>query len=342
METRLDYLPTSPFPRNPLALGPIYAGGAGPQLNNLDLENTFHAFKVYVLELRQPRAKFGVEYKSTLFKGPNTFQKITITGLLTNRLNFQDSGWAAFPSDEKIVYLKGIVSNGEVTSVEVEWDWTPDSLASEKRVDITNGRQTAFYLPIARLFRYGSDPVRFGVEQYVTSNLVLSDVVIDGVVCKYPTVDPLSVQFAQYAFQLIPCQENGSAAIRVSYGEINGETPDGMVEPSSGDPQGGYVMSNLPSGWIYAIVTFDQQTREISTRTIGYGGSIPQDEELTVNFPIGKVELVNVANDSFYRVIHQAQCGSINFAEGTLCIGGEPHLQFYHVYARTPIPISMI
>jgi hypothetical protein len=339
----LDWLPTSPFPRDPLYASGIYAGGAGPQTNNLDLENNYHAFKVYVMELKQPNAKAGVEYESTLFKAANSFEKQTITGLLTERLNFEDSGWTPFPTEEKIVYLKGTISNGLVTAVNVGWDWSAESLAAEKRVDISNGRQTAFYLPIARLFRYGQNPVRFGVEQYVTTNLVLADVVIDGVICKYPTVDPLSVQFTQYAFQLIPSEQDGVAALRVSYGEINGEAPDEMVKPSNGNPQGGYVMETPPSGWIYAIITFDRITREITSRTIGYGQTIPDDRPELVHFPIGEIEKIpgpNPEGPDTYRILHQAQCGHINFREYIIVKDGRYARDYIHAYSRSPVPFG--
>ena len=181
METRLDYLPTSPFPRDPLALGRIYAGGAGPQLNNLDLEDDYHPFKVYVMSLRaqgsQARGKWGVEYKSVVYKDKNDFSNQTVTGLLTNRLDFQDAGWNVFPTqDDKIVYLKGTVSGGQVTAIDVDSDLTLTQLNTKKRITGSGSSQTEFICPIARLFRYGSNPQRLGVEQYVKTNLMLRKV----------------------------------------------------------------------------------------------------------------------------------------------------------------------
>lgn len=181
METRLDYLPTSPFPRDPLALGRIYAGGAGPQLNNLDQEDEYHPFKVYVMSLRaqgsQARGKWGVEYKSVVYKDKNDFSNQTVTGLLTDRLDFQDTGWNLFPTqDDKIVYLKGTVSGGQVTAIDVDSDLTLTQLNTKKRITGSGSSQTEFICPIARLFRYSSEPQRLGVEQYVKTNLMLRKV----------------------------------------------------------------------------------------------------------------------------------------------------------------------
>lgn len=177
----LRWLPTSPFPRDPLYPANIYAGGGGPQLNNLDQEDDYHPFKVYVMELESngstARGKVGVEYKSTVYKNENGFGYQPLTGLLTDRLDFDDAGWEGFPSQEKIVYLKGTVSGGNVTKIDVDWDLTPDQLTTKKRLEggspVTVDNQTAFNLPIARLFRYGTDPQKLGVEQYVKSHLLL-------------------------------------------------------------------------------------------------------------------------------------------------------------------------
>lgn len=180
METRLEFLPTAPFPRDPFVLSPI-AGGAGPQLNNLDEEDEYHPFKVYVMSLEaqgsQAQGKWGVEYKSVVYKDKNDFSNQPIIGLLTNRLSFDDPGWNAFPTDQdKIVYLKGTVSGGQVTAIDVDDDLTLTQLNTKNRITGSGSSQTEFICPIARLFRYGSNPQRLGVEQYVKTNLMLQKV----------------------------------------------------------------------------------------------------------------------------------------------------------------------
>lgn len=146
-----------------------------------------------------------------------------------------------------------------------------------------------------------------------------------------------------FAFRLTTFTEGSQARVRVSYGEINGQPPNGMVEPSAGNPEGGFVLGAPNTGYIFAIVTFNPTTREINSRSIGFGADIPDDTQNLVHFVIGKIERVpGIGNNpDTYRILHQAQAGHINFVEGTLCIDGDPHLQWYHVYAREPVKLQM-
>lgn len=201
MQGELNWLPTSPFPRDPLYPSAIYAGGSGPQTTNLDLEDEYFPFKVYVMERErsglQAVGKVGVEYKSVLYKDENGFGNKPIVGLLTDRLKFDDAGWTDFPEEENIVYLKGTVEGGEVTEINVEWEMTPEELKEKKRIDggspVTPSNQTEFILPIARLFRYGNapSPQKLGVEQYVKTNLLLCKVKFGEDEGWYPVPSPV-------------------------------------------------------------------------------------------------------------------------------------------------------
>ena len=136
-----------------------------------------------------------------------------------------------------------------------------------------------------------------------------------------------------FAFKLTPFTENDQARIRVTYGEINGTPPDGMVQPSDGNPEGGFILSSPDTGFIFAIITFNETTREITSRTISFGDEIPDDEPELVHFLIGEIEKIPGVGDNpdTYRVLHQAQAGHINFVE---CEAGYGGYNYFHKYNR--------
>jgi hypothetical protein len=136
-----------------------------------------------------------------------------------------------------------------------------------------------------------------------------------------------------FAFRLTPFTENDQARIRVTYGEINGTPPAGMVQPSAGNPEGGFILSSPDTGFIFAVVTFNETTREITSRTISFGDEIPDDEPELVHFLIGEIEKIPGVGDNpdTYRVLHQAQAGHINFVE---CEAGYGGYNYFHKYNR--------
>jgi hypothetical protein len=106
-----------------------------------------------------------------------------------------------------------------------------------------------------------------------------------------------------------------------------------MVRPSDGNPEGGFVLSAPDTGFIFVIVTFNAATRGITSRTIGFGDEIPPDEATKVHFLIGEIEKIpgQGNNPDTYRVIHQAQCGHINFVE---CGNGFGTYNYFAKYNR--------
>ena len=286
METRLEFLPTAPFPRDPFVLSPL-GGGGGPQLNNLDQEDDYHPFKVYVMERRgqngRARGKFGVEYKSVLFKNKNAFENIPITGLLTNRLNFQDPGWEEFPEEEKIVYLKGTLSGGSVTRVDVDSDLTPAQLLTKKRITGSGTSQTEFILPIARLFRYGSEPEKLGVEQYVTSNLMLCNVTFDDVTGLYPCPGPAGggggVSSGPWDVSLSGVGDpNPTTGKYSSYKTILNPGLVGGILPNNWEAE-----FTVSSGLSYMVVDCQSNGKVVTTASISNSTSAPQQQTPGLN-----------------------------------------------------------
>lgn len=289
METRLDYLPTSPFPRDPLALGRIYAGGAGPQLNNLDLEDDYHPFKVYVMSLKaqgsQARGKWGVEYKSVVYKDKNDFSNQTVTGLLTDRLDFDDAGWNVFPTEnDKIVYLKGTVSGGQVTAIDVDSDLTLTQLDTKKRITGSGSSQTEFICPIARLFRYGSNPQRLGVEQYVKTNLMLRKVSFGDDEGWYPCPGPAGGggggsskpwEIVSLSGEGTPNEQGkySSYSFRVYPGTINNILPSNTF---SGD--GGFVKFTIQANAMtYLFLDVATDGKKINSAELKIAANLPTD-----------------------------------------------------------------
>ena len=279
----LNWLPTSPFPRDPLYPSNIYAGGAGPQINTLDLEDDYHPFKVYVMELEgsggTARGKVGMEYKSTVFKDENGFGYQPIIGLLTDRLNFDDAGWTEFPSEEKIAYLKGTVSGGAVTQIDLEWDFDPTMLPGRKRLTggspCTVENQTEFFLPVARLFRYGSEPQKLGVEQYVKTHLLLYVVTFGNDTGWYPVPSPGGRgRTTQYPWDIIAYPDPNSTAQPPPYkakivpGLIGGLLPDNWD-----------IELDVTDGLKYGVVSCTTNGTAVTGATISFDSTFPDPPE---------------------------------------------------------------
>jgi hypothetical protein len=141
-----------------------------------------------------------------------------------------------------------------------------------------------------------------------------------------------------YAFRLTPFTEGNQAKMRITYGEINGTPPSGMVKPSLGNPEGGYVFTPT-SGYIYAIVTIQNLTRVITSRSIGYATTMPTDSSTQVHFMIGQIETVAPVgnNPATYRILHQAQAGHIQFRELYSSINGVLRRDYFHVYTKEAV-----
>jgi hypothetical protein len=283
----LNWLPTSPFPRDPLYPSNIYAGGAGPQINNLDLEDDYHPFKVYVMELEgsggTARGKVGMEYKSTVFKDENGFGYQPIIGLLTDRLNFQDSGWTQFPTQEKIAYLKGTVSGGAVTQIDLEWDFDPTTLPTKKRLiggsPVTVENQTEFFLPVARLFRYGSDPQKLGVEQYVKTHLLLYKVTFGDDTGWYPVPSPGGEGGAsQYPWDIVAYPDPYSTANPRPYKAKIVPGTIGGILPSNYD-----IELAVGTGLKYAIVDCSTNGEAVTSATISFTSTFPSSISATAD-----------------------------------------------------------
>lgn len=90
----------------------------------------------------------------------------------------------------------------------------------------------------------------------------------------------------EHPFQLLRVTENETQKIRVRYGTINGEAPNGM---SLGDEPTYRLTPSSSSGLIYAVVTFDrsQASAPVTSRNLGMAAELPEDTETAAHLEIG-------------------------------------------------------
>jgi hypothetical protein len=103
----------------------------------------------------------------------------------------------------------------------------------------------------------------------------------------------------------------GTAKIHVGYGEINDTPPDGMT----GDDD--YFLTISVDGTeIWAVVTYDTSTLEITSRSLNFGASVPASTFGTLYIPIGFVDIsYDPATGKIKEVNpHNRQCGDINIS----------------------------
>ena len=95
-----------------------------------------------------------------------------------------------------------------------------------------------------------------------------------------------------HPFQLLAAsgQDPNAAYVRVVYGTVNGERPDGM---SVGDDPPYILELTNPSGVIFLGATLDDETFEINSLWIDQDSEIPEETELEIYLEIGSYTLVD-------------------------------------------------
>lgn len=123
-----------------------------------------------------------------------------------------------------------------------------------------------------------------------------------------------------YSFKLIkPTVAGGN--VTMVYGEINGLAP---TEMSGGND---YTFTVAAGNEVYAIVTYDTSTLAITSRTIGWGGSVPDSSSGILYIPLG---YVNISGTTISP--HNRQCGDINICFSYGDDNGQPALLFLNQY----------
>ena len=287
MGDSLEFLPPHTFA--PLDMPSGRGLGSGWVSTNQDEDDSYHPFKVYI-KVSAPtkpdtaNGKVGVEYKSTVYKDANLFSKQTLSGLLTDRFDKNDSGWETFPSSDKIVYLKGTVSGGTVTAIDIDWDQDPDQLDTKKRLiggtPCTVDNQTEFFCPIAKVFRYGQKPEKLGVDQYVFTHLMLRKVTFGDDEGWYPCPGPGGGGSAEFPWDIKvsgvpPPADDGTYS---SYKAIIVPGLIGGILPSNYDDE-----FTVNSGVTYGIVECTTNGEAVTSATISFNSTFPTPESATAD-----------------------------------------------------------
>lgn len=136
-------------------------------------------------------------------------------------------------------------------------------------------------------------------------------------------------------FGLIPTTADAGAPppprIEVIYGEIDGEPISGMSLGTR------YLISPSNGNHVYIIVTRDETTRAITSRTIGFGASIPDDSETLLHIDLGKVELA----EGSYTITKSGWIGNIYPSEEIIVINGALFYRTAQSVGREPMEIEV-
>ena len=128
-----------------------------------------------------------------------------------------------------------------------------------------------------------------------------------------------------FAFRLFPTTTGGDdpePRIGVQYGEINGQPPSGMTQD---DP----FLLDCGTAKIWAGIGFNLLDGSISSRTINFGSSVPNNSTIGTgaNIFIGEVSF----SDGVYTILNQAHTGNINIRKYNVCENGTPKTDYLFI-----------
>jgi hypothetical protein len=122
-----------------------------------------------------------------------------------------------------------------------------------------------------------------------------------------PRVKPLgstsSPTVVYQSLALVDATEDGTKKIRVVYGVVAGEPPDGFSE---GD-EPPYKLTVTATGFIWAGISIDDTTGEVTSRWVDKGAELPEDTATEFHIEIGSFNL-----DEDVLTIAQARYGPID------------------------------
>jgi hypothetical protein len=112
---------------------------------------------------------------------------------------------------------------------------------------------------------------------------------------------------SHYSFQLENASEGDDAKVRIMDGEVNGEVPDGMGTDD-------YVIDTHDGGKVTLIITYDNNTLEITSKTFAVYDEIPDAELGVFYIEIGAtfVDHDESGHIKEFTTVN-TQCGDINF-----------------------------
>ncbi len=134
-------------------------------------------------------------------------------------------------------------------------------------------------------------------------------------------------------FQVKDVSADDGLKVQVTDGKINGEFPAGMGF-------GNYILDVAEESFqeVYAIVTFDSETLDISSRTLGVSNSPPDSEDGTAIIPIADLQVTYDGDGNPILAIEQIEVGDINFDFLYGQVNGQPSLFLLKSYGQIAIP----
>jgi hypothetical protein len=154
------------------------------------------------------------------------------------------------------------------------------------------------------------------------------------------TQDVSTANANEYSFELELKKIDPQAytiLIHVGYGEINDTPPSGMTGADD------YVLT-IPGAAdgteIYAVVTYDTDTLDITSRSLGFDFSVPDSTLGILYIPIGFVDITYGPTGAISEVSpHNRHCGDINISFVYGAANAAPAL-FELVQFADPQPLS--
>ncbi len=136
---------------------------------------------------------------------------------------------------------------------------------------------------------------------------------------------PTAANLNEYSFELELDSIDSEAFtidIHVGYGEINDTPPDGMTGADD------FILT-IPGAAdgteVYAIITYDTDTLDITSRTLAFDFSVPDPTFGVIYWPIGFIDITYNTDGSIDKVNpHNRQCGDMKFEFGLIPFNGAP------------------
>lgn len=155
-------------------------GGAGAPAEGVALQHPWH---IYVTNFGDGWVA-GVDYHSDIYDGI-TWDKKTVSGLLTDSSNPNDAGWNT--AQQGYIYLRGMVADSVVGSINVNLGAATLDIIERIKIPGSPAAQTEFAYVLGYLWSTTvGTATTWYVRQEAFRHLTIMNVLVNSVMCKIP------------------------------------------------------------------------------------------------------------------------------------------------------------
>lgn len=141
---------------------------------------------------------------------------------------------------------------------------------------------------------------------------------------------PQSVAAAgnRYGFRCTDASDEFGPKIVILDGDINGELPDGMGADN-------YTLSVSTDGWIWAVISYDTTTFEITSRSLDFGADVPVNTFGTLYATVAFFAVIDPGGGGqLFTIPTNRHCGDINVSIRRVILNGTQYVEGFSTFGE--------